>query len=92
MAICHIFQPFPVRLVLLASQIFIRVSCQAIPVTLNFTLELVRKGRDFVIGKRFRIARRRRRALAAAMTGAARLGTTLLAAAPARASSADCAS
>ena len=92
MAICHIFQPFPVRLVLLASQMLIRASCQAIPVTLNFTLELVRKGRDFVIGKRFRIARRRRRALAAAMTGAALLGTTLLAAAPARASSADCAS
>ena len=47
-----------------------------------------------MIGKRFRITRRRRRALATAMTGAALLGTTLLAAAPARAraSSADCAS
>ncbi len=40
--------------------------------------------------RRVRIAGRRRAALAAAMTGAALLGTTLLAATPAQASSYDC--
>jgi hypothetical protein len=48
------------------------------------------KGRKFVIGQRFRPARGRRAALAAAITGAALLGTNLLAAAPARADSGDC--
>jgi hypothetical protein len=51
------------------------------------TLKASHKGRIFLLGQRFRSSGRRRAALAAAaMTGAALLGTTLIAAGPAQAS------